>query len=59
MPILLLEGPRKSGKTYLASQQNILPVFKFHFNKNFETWNFSKKEEKSSLVWIGERSNVT
>ncbi len=51
MSLLIIEGARKSGKTYLVQQQKSLPVFKFDFNSNFETWEFSKNDE--IVHWFG------
>jgi hypothetical protein len=51
MPLLIVEGPRKSGKSYLISQQDSLPVFKFNFNENFAYWNFDKNGK--DVHWFG------
>ena len=51
MPLIIVEGARKSGKTYLIEQQDSLPVFKFDFNGNFSTWDFSKSS--SDVHWFG------
>lgn len=51
MPLIIVEGSRKSGKSYLISQQNSLPVFKFDFNSNFSAWNFGK--QSSEVHWFG------
>ncbi len=51
MPLIIVEGPRKSGKSHLISQQETLPVFKFDFNNNFSTWNFEKNSE--NVHWFG------
>ena len=51
MPLIIVEGARRSGKTYLLSKQDILPIFKFDFNSNFSLWNFPKKSE--STHWFG------
>ena len=51
MSLLIVEGPRKSGKTYLINNQNVLPVFKFDFNDNFSKWSFPKQGE--STHWFG------
>ena len=37
MPLIIVEGSRKSGKSYLVSKQSDFPVFKFDFNSNFST----------------------
>lgn len=51
MGLLLIEGNRKGGKSFLISKQNILPVFKFDFNSNFSTWDFGKQSE--DIHWFG------
>jgi len=51
MPLLIVEGPRKSGKSYLISKQDSLPVFKFDFNGNFSHWDFDKKGQ--DIHWFG------
>ena len=51
MPLLLVEGPRKSGKSYLISKQDTLPVYKFPFNENFSEWGFDKNG--TSIHWFG------
>lgn len=51
MPLIILEGSRNSGKTYLAQKQDTLPVFKFDFNSNFSTWDFGKQSE--DIHWFG------
>lgn len=53
MSLLIVEGPRKSGKTYLVNNQNKLPVFKFDFNKNFSKWNLSKNSENTHWMGLG------
>jgi len=51
MPLIIVEGPRKSGKSYLIENQKELPVFKFDFNSNFSTWDFGKQSEQ--IHWFG------
>jgi len=51
MPLIIVEGSRKSGKSYLVSRQAQLPVFKFDFNANFAVWNFEKQTEE--IHWFG------
>jgi hypothetical protein len=51
MPLIIVEGSRKSGKSYLIENQKILPVFKFDFNSNFSMWNFAKQSEE--IHWFG------
>jgi len=51
MPLIIVEGPRKSGKSYLLQNQNELPVFKFDFNSNFSAWDFGKQSEE--IHWFG------
>ena len=51
MPLLIVEGPRKSGKSYLIAKQDKLPVFKFNFNGNFTHWDFDK--HGTDIHWFG------
>ena len=51
MPLIIVEGSRKSGKSYLISKQTDFPVFKFDFNSNFSTWDFGK--QSSDIHWFG------
>ncbi len=51
MPLIIVEGSRKSGKSYLISKQTDFPVFKFDFNSNFSTWDFGKQSE--DIHWFG------
>ena len=51
MPLIIVEGSRKSGKSYLISQQTDFPIFKFDFNSNFSTWDFEKGSE--DIHWFG------
>jgi hypothetical protein len=51
MCLVIIEGARSSGKSYLISQQQELPVFKFDFNTNFSYWEF--KKDSTELHWFG------
>lgn len=51
MPLIIVEGSRKSGKSYLISKQTDFPVFKFDFNSNFSLWDFGKQSE--DIHWFG------
>lgn len=51
MPLLIVEGSRRSGKSYLISKQTVLPAFKFPFNENFAHWNFDK--HGTDIHWFG------
>ena len=51
MPLIIVEGSRKSGKSYLISKQSDFPVFKFDFNSNFSLWEFGKQSEE--IHWFG------
>jgi len=51
MPLIIVEGSRKSGKSYLVSKQSDFPLFKFDFNSNFSTWDFGKQSE--DIHWFG------
>jgi hypothetical protein len=51
MSLLIIEGPRRAGKTYLIAQQKTLPIFKFDFNTNFSYWDFDKNSK--DIHWFG------
>jgi len=51
MSLLIVEGPRKSGKTYLVQNQDVYPVFKFPFNEVFSKWNPGR--ESKDTHWMG------
>jgi len=51
MSLIIVEGARSSGKTYLLSQQTSLPVYKFDFNSSFAEWNF--KRDSPNVHWFG------
>jgi hypothetical protein len=53
MPLIVVEGARLSGKSYLISEQNILPVFKFDFNSSFSLWDFGKKSQDTHWFGLG------
>jgi hypothetical protein len=53
MPLIIVEGARRSGKSYLVSNQEILPVFKFDFNSNFSQWDLGKKSKDSHMFGLG------
>jgi len=53
MGLIIVEGARRSGKTYLIQNQNILPTFKFDFNSNFSLWNFGKQSEETHWFGLG------
>lgn len=53
MPLFIVEGPRKSGKSYLIDNQNILPSFKFDFNQSFSDWNFEKNSKDIHNFGLG------
>ena len=51
MPLLIVEGCRKSGKSYLLNKQWTRSVFKFDFNENFSHWDFDKNG--TDIHWFG------
>lgn len=53
MPLLIIEGQRKAGKTFLISNQSVFPVFKFDFNKNFRWWNLEKESRETHFWGLG------
>jgi hypothetical protein len=53
MPLLVVEGPRKAGKSHLVSMQTVCPVFKFDFNKNFSWWNLERESRETHFWGLG------
>jgi hypothetical protein len=53
MPLLIVEGPRKAGKSHLVSNQTVCPVFKFDFNKNFSMWNMGRESKETHFWGLG------
>lgn len=53
MPLLIVEGPRKAGKTFLVTNQTVCPVFKFDFNKNFKWWNLERESRETHFWGLG------
>lgn len=53
MPLIIVEGSRKSGKSYLIENQKEIPIFKFDFNSNFSTWDFGKQSEITHWFGLG------
>lgn len=53
MSLVIIEGARLSGKSYLAENQNILPTFKFDFNQSFSDWDFRKDSKDIHNFGLG------
>jgi hypothetical protein len=53
MPLIIVEGARRSGKSYLVSNQEVHPVFKFDFNSNFTKWDLGKRSSEAHLFGLG------
>jgi hypothetical protein len=51
MALIIVEGSRKSGKTYLVSKQTELPVFKFDFNTK-HVWIYIPSERTAPLQTV-------
>jgi hypothetical protein len=53
MPLIIVEGARRSGKSYLINEQDILPVFKFDFNLSFSLWDLGKGSKDTHWFGLG------
>ena len=53
MSLFVVEGARKSGKTYLVNSQDILPVFKFDFNGAFEGLGLPRNSDNTHYFGLG------
>lgn len=53
MSLFVIEGARKSGKTYLVNSQKNLPVFKFDFNGAFEGLGLPRNSENTHYFGLG------
>jgi hypothetical protein len=53
MSLFVVEGARKSGKTYLVNSQKTLPTFKFDFNGAFEGLGLPRNSENTHYFGLG------
>lgn len=53
MSLIIVEGARKSGKSFLINSQRIYPVFKFDFNGAFSGLEFEKNSTDAHYLGLG------
>ena len=53
MALIVVEGNRKSGKTYFVESQNWIPVFKFDFNSLYKNFNLPEKGKRTHNIGLG------
>ena len=58
MSLFVVEGARKSGKTFFVSSQNTFPVFKFDFNGAYTNLNLPAGGEITHGVGLGKELMV-
>lgn len=58
MSLFVIEGARKSGKTYFVSSQNWIPVFKFDFNGVYTSLNLPANGGKTHHIGLGKELMV-
>ncbi len=58
MSLFVVEGARKSGKTFFVSSQTWIPVFKFDFNGLYTSLNLPAEGEKTHHIGLGKELMV-
>lgn len=58
MSLFVIEGARKSGKTFFINSQNWIPVFKFDFNGLYTSLNLPAEGEKTHHLGLGKELMV-
>lgn len=58
MSLFVVEGARKSGKTFFINSQNWIPVFKFDFNGLYTSLNLPAEGEKTHHLGLGKELMV-
>jgi hypothetical protein len=53
MSLFVVEGSRKSGKTYFVNSQTWFPVFKFDFNSLYNSLKLPEKGKKTHHIGLG------
>ena len=53
MSLIVIEGARKSGKTFLINSQRILPTFKFQFNEAFSGLKLERDSADTHYLGLG------
>ena len=58
MSLIILEGSRRSGKTFFVNSQNWIPVFKFDFNSLYTGLNLPESGDKTHHIGLGKELMV-
>ena len=58
MSLFIVEGARKSGKTFFVNSQNWIPVYKFDFNGVYNSLALPAKGEKTHHIGLGKELMV-
>jgi hypothetical protein len=58
MSLFVIEGSRKSGKTFFVNSQNWIPVFKFDFNGVYTSLNLPSNGGKTHHIGLGKELMV-
>lgn len=58
MSLFVVEGARKSGKTFFVNSQNWIPVFKFDFNGLYTSMDLPAEGEKTHHIGLGKELMV-
>lgn len=58
MSLIIIEGSRKSGKTYFTNSQTWFPVFKFDFNSLYTSLNLPAEGAKTHHIGLGKEIMV-
>jgi hypothetical protein len=53
MSLIIIEGARRSGKSFLIGAQRLYPVFKFDFNGTFSGLEFEKDSTDAHYLGLG------
>jgi hypothetical protein len=53
MSLIILEGSRRSGKTFFVNSQNWIPVFKFDFNALYTGLSLPEAGDKTHHIGLG------
>lgn len=57
-PLVIIEGARRSGKSYLIGRQEIFPVFKFDFNGAFSKLDLGHDSRLTHMFGLGKEVMV-
>jgi len=53
MSLIVIEGARKSGKSFLINSQKVFPIFKFEFNEAFSGLNLQRESPDTHYLGLG------